>query len=181
VSELRYPNESREYREARDRLLKEEQQLIDKTKSVAASRRRLPLGGKLKEDYVFQWANDGKVGKHVKFSELFGDKNTLLIYSFMFGPNWDKPCPNCTSLVDGFDRASYQVTQYAAFVARQGPSRSDQCVGQATRMVADRAGFRLRVSVSGRLQVPGRLGRHAMAGDARIQETEREHLPLLGH
>ena len=71
----------------------------------------------MKEDYVFQWANDGKVGQRVKFSELFGDKNTLLLYSFMFGPNWDKPCPSCTSLVDGFDRTWYQVTRDAAFVA----------------------------------------------------------------
>jgi len=117
MSGLRYPNESREYRDARDRLLKEEQELIDKVKSVAARRRNLPPGGQLKEDYIFQWANDGKVGNRVKFSELFTDKDTLLLYSFMFGPNWDKPCPSCTSLVDGFDRTSYQVTRDAAFVA----------------------------------------------------------------
>jgi len=30
---------------------------------VAAKRRKLPLGGQLKEDCVFQWANDGKIGK----------------------------------------------------------------------------------------------------------------------
>ena len=53
----------------------------------------------------------------VKFSELLGDKNTLLLYSFMYGPSWDKPCPSCTSLVDGFDRTWYQVSQDAAFVA----------------------------------------------------------------
>src|SRR5919109_2345775 len=117
MGELRYPNESREYRDARDLLLKDEQDLIDKVKSVAAKRRTLPPGGQLKEDYTFQWANDGKVGKSVKFSELFADKNTLLLYSFMFGPSWDKPCPSCTSLVDGFDRSSYQVTRNAAFVA----------------------------------------------------------------
>src|SRR5215217_9233158 len=105
MSELRYPNESREYREARDQLLKDEQELIAKVKAVAAKRRTLPPGGALKEDYVFQCANEGKIGQEVKFSELFGDKDTLLLYSFMFGPNWDKPCPSCTSLVDGFDRA----------------------------------------------------------------------------
>src|SRR5262249_18638942 len=66
MSELRYPNESREYRDARDLLLNEEQELVEKVKSVAAKRRTLPLGGQLKEDYVFQWANDGKVGKRVK-------------------------------------------------------------------------------------------------------------------
>ena len=117
MSELRYPNESSAYRDARDALLKDEQELIDKTKAVAAKRRTLPLGGQLKEDYVFEWAVDGKVGRRAKFSELFGDKNTLLIYSFMFGPNWDNPCPSCTSLVDGFDRTAYQVTHDAAFVA----------------------------------------------------------------
>ena len=117
MSELRYPNESKGYRDARAALLKDEQELADKVKSVAEKRRKLPLGGQLKEDYVFQWANDGKVGKSVKFSELFADKDTLLLYSFMFGPTWDKPCPSCTSLVDGFDRTWYQVTQGASFVA----------------------------------------------------------------
>jgi predicted dithiol-disulfide oxidoreductase (DUF899 family) len=116
MSELQYPNESREYREARDALLKDEQELVDKVKSVAAKRRKLPTGGQLKKDYVFQWANDGKVGKPVKFSELFGTKNTLLLYSWMYGPHWDHPCPSCTSLMDGFDRAWYSVSQDAAFV-----------------------------------------------------------------
>jgi len=117
MRELRYPNESREYRDARESLLKDEQELVDKVRSVAERRRNLPPGGQLKEDYVFQWANDGKVGKTVKFSELFADKNTLLLYSFMFGPSWDNPCPSCTSLVDGFDRTWYQVTRDASFVA----------------------------------------------------------------
>jgi predicted dithiol-disulfide oxidoreductase (DUF899 family) len=110
-----YPNESKEYRKAREALLKEEQALVDLTKAVAAKRRTLPLGGELKEDYVFQWANDGKVGKRVKLSEIFGDKSTLLLYSFMYGPGWDNPCPSCTSLMDGFDRSAYQVTRDAAF------------------------------------------------------------------
>ena len=117
MSDLRYPNESREYREARNLLLKEERELVDKMKAVAARRRTLPRGGQLKEDYVFEWAVDGKVGQPVKFAELFGDKNTLLIYSFMFGPGWDNPCPSCTSLMDGFDRSWYQVSRDAAFVA----------------------------------------------------------------
>jgi len=125
VSELRYPNESQAYRDARNALLKEEQDLIAKTKAVADKRRQLPPGGALKEDYVFQWAGGGHAGKkpdrtlgeRVRFSELFGDKDTLLLYSFMFGPNWDKPCLSCTSLMDGFDRTWYSVAQNAAFAA----------------------------------------------------------------
>jgi predicted dithiol-disulfide oxidoreductase (DUF899 family) len=48
MSELRYPNESREYRDARKSLLKDEQELVDKVKSVAERRRNLPPGGQLK-------------------------------------------------------------------------------------------------------------------------------------
>ena len=60
---------------------------------------------------------NGKVGKKVRFSELFGDKSTLLLYSWMYGPNWDHPCPSCTSLMDGFDRTWYSVSKDAAFLA----------------------------------------------------------------
>lgn len=117
MTEPRYPNESKEYRKAREALLKDEQELVAKVKAVAEKRRKLPPGGELKQDYVFRWASNGKVGQPVKFSELFGDRRTLLIYSWMFGPSWDKPCPSCTSLMDGFDRAWYSVSQDAAFAA----------------------------------------------------------------
>ena len=115
MSEPRYPNESQEYREARNVLLREEEQLVKKVKEVAEMRRQLPRGGRLKEDYEFQWANEGKVGEPVHLSELFGDKSTLILYNFMFGPGWDNPCLSCTSLMDGFDRSAYQVSQDAAF------------------------------------------------------------------
>lgn len=110
-----YPNESAEYRKQRDALAAQEKELISRVKAVAEQRRKLPLGGELKEDYAFTWANNQKLGTPVRFSELFGNKDTLLLYSFMFGPSWDKPCPSCTSIVDGFDRMAYQVGQDAAF------------------------------------------------------------------
>ncbi|WP_109356282.1 DUF899 family protein [Sphingorhabdus sp. EL138] len=115
MSERRYPNESKEYRESRDALLKEEAALVDHVKAVAKLRRQLPLGGRLKEDYIFEWASNEKLGQNVKFSELFGSKDTLLLYSFMFGPSWDNPCPSCTSVVDALDRMAYSVSRDAAF------------------------------------------------------------------
>jgi predicted dithiol-disulfide oxidoreductase (DUF899 family) len=115
MSEQRYPNESPDYRKARDELLEEEKALVEQVKALAAKRRELPPGGKLKEDYEFTRANEGKVGEKVRMSELFGDKPTLLLYNFMFGPGWDNPCLSCTSLMDGFDRTAFQVSQDAAF------------------------------------------------------------------
>jgi predicted dithiol-disulfide oxidoreductase (DUF899 family) len=117
MGEARYPNESPAYRAAREALLKDEQELVARVKALAQRRRELPPGGELREDYVFHWASADKLGQPVRFSALFGDQNTLILYSFMFGPNWDNPCPSCTSLVDGFDRSWYQVSQNAAFVA----------------------------------------------------------------
>ncbi|MCZ6853521.1 MAG: DUF899 family protein [Gammaproteobacteria bacterium] len=116
MTEPLYPNETIQYRSARQALLAEEKVLVDQVKAVAEQRRKLPLGGRIKQDYNFKWATDDKLGENVKFSELFGDKDTLLLYSFMYGPNWDNACPSCTSLVDGFDRTAYQVTRDAAFV-----------------------------------------------------------------
>jgi predicted dithiol-disulfide oxidoreductase (DUF899 family) len=80
------------YRAARDKLLKEEITLRRQIEAVAVMRRKLPLGGSLKEDYVF---DDGGA---VRFSDLFADgKNTLLVYSFMFGPQMKAACTSCTS------------------------------------------------------------------------------------
>ena len=104
-------------------------------------RRGLPLAG-AERGLRLSVGQRRKVGQRVKFSELFGDKNTLLLYSFMFGPNWDNPCPSCTSLVDGFDR-TLVFGQSARRVRRnrQGAGGSNQRVGQETRMVADSAGL----------------------------------------
>ncbi len=115
MSATKYPNESAEYRAARDALLKEEEALIARVKAVAAQRRQLPAGGRIREDYVFVGANQDNLGQDIHLSELFGDKDTLLLYSYMFGPEWDKPCLSCTSLVDGFDRSALSVTHDVAF------------------------------------------------------------------
>ncbi len=116
MAEPQYPNESAEYRQAREALLAEEQALMDKVKAVAALRRKLPLGGEVQQDYVFVSANNSTLGEDLHFTDLFAGKPSLLIYSYMFGPDWDNPCPSCTSLVDGFDRASVPVSHNAAFV-----------------------------------------------------------------
>ena len=54
MEHLRYPNESTEYRAARNALLNEEIALRAQIETVAAKRRALPPGGKVSEDYVFE-------------------------------------------------------------------------------------------------------------------------------
>ena len=79
---VRFPNESGRYREARDALLAEEIELRRHIERVAAQRRALPPGGTVPMDYAFV-AENGPV----LFSGLFGDKETLVVYSYMLGQN----------------------------------------------------------------------------------------------
>ena len=111
LHEIRFPGETPEYRTARDRLLRAELELRERIEAVAALRRELPPGGPLKEDYRFEELAAG--GKPtVRFSELFGaGKSSLLVYSFMYGPDADHPCPMCTSFLDGLDRYALHVEQ----------------------------------------------------------------------
>jgi len=105
-----FPGESRRYRTARNRLLDAETELRRQVERVARMRRKLPLGGPLKEDYVF----DAGAGRRVKLSELFREgKDTLLIYSYMFGPQMERPCPMCTSFLDSIEGAVDHFTQRA--------------------------------------------------------------------
>ena len=111
---FRYPNESDEYRAARDALLDAEVKLRALTEEVAAQRRALPRGGKLAQDYVFTRVGPGGETRSVPFADLFADHSTLMLYSYMFGADWDAPCPSCTSLIDGWQAQLHSLTKRVA-------------------------------------------------------------------
>jgi predicted dithiol-disulfide oxidoreductase (DUF899 family) len=104
MSELRFPNESTEYRAARDKLLEAEIDLRAQVERVAAMRRALPSGGTLKEDYAFDELSCGGTVRQVRLSELFeAGKDSLFVYNLMYGPKMANPCPMCSSIVDGLN------------------------------------------------------------------------------
>lgn len=106
---VRYPNESEEYRRARDALLAEEIELRRHIERVAEQRRALPPGGEVKKNYRFK----GEQG-HASFADLFGDKDTLVVYSYMYGPQRERPCPMCTSLLSAWDGEVPDMLQQVA-------------------------------------------------------------------
>jgi len=106
---LRFPNESADYRRARTELLAEEIELRRHIERVAEMRRALPPGGEVTTSYRFQ----GERGP-VSFAELFGDKQTLVTYSYMFGPERQRPCPMCTSLLSAWDGEALDIQQRVA-------------------------------------------------------------------
>jgi predicted dithiol-disulfide oxidoreductase (DUF899 family) len=140
---ITFPGESREYRAARDRLLGQEIELRRAMEAVAAARRELPPGGRVKEDYVFQGAGADGEPTDVRLSQLFEPgKNSLLIYSFMFPrdpcdqtpgppagetarlPLAEGPCPSCTALLDQLDGAAEHASPHVNFaVVAKAPLR----------------------------------------------------------
>ena len=108
-SSVRFLNESPEYREARRALLAEEIELRRHIERVAEMRRALPPGGEVLKDYRFV----GEQGP-VRFAELFGEKQTLVTYSYMYGPTWERPCPMCTSFLSALDGEARDLEQRVA-------------------------------------------------------------------
>jgi predicted dithiol-disulfide oxidoreductase (DUF899 family) len=115
---IRFPNESLDYRTARDALLQREIRLRREMESVAAELRALPPGGEVPEDYLFDCIGEDGARATVPMSGLFRGSDTLMIYHYMFprhtqdirpGPTRgvtaelslpEGPCPSCTALID---------------------------------------------------------------------------------
>ena len=133
--DVAFPGESAEYRAARARLLEQEIELRRAMGAAAASRRSLPPGGPVPEDYIFQGVRDDGAVADVRLSELFAPgKNSLVVYSFMFprdpgdgspGPATgqtalldlaESPSPSCTALLDQLDGAAEHAGQHINLV-----------------------------------------------------------------
>jgi predicted dithiol-disulfide oxidoreductase (DUF899 family) len=115
---ISFPNETPEYRTARNALLHKEIALRRQMEAVAAELRRLPAGGIVPEDYVFDAIGADGTPQRVKMSELFRGGDALMVYHYMFprhsqdqrpGPTRgamanvplaEGPCPSCTALID---------------------------------------------------------------------------------
>jgi predicted dithiol-disulfide oxidoreductase (DUF899 family) len=103
---VRFPNESADYRRARTALLAEEIELRRHIERVANLRRALPPGGEVTGEYRFE-DEGGPQG----FGDLFGDKDTLVAYSYMFGPERARPCPMCTNLLGALEGNGADILQ----------------------------------------------------------------------
>ena len=127
---ITFPNESPEYRKARDGLLGRERELRVLMEAVAAERRALPPGGEVTTDYVFASTKRDGGPLELRLRDLFAPAHdTLAIYNFMFPrdagderpgpvdgatarlPLKQGPCPSCTALLDQLEGAARHATQ----------------------------------------------------------------------
>lgn len=112
---VRFPGESPSYRAARNKLLDAEIEMRRAIEAAAAQRRTLPLGGEIPENYRFHEIVRAPGGEEIRaatISELFArGMNSLIVYSFMYGPEMARPCPLCTSIIDALDGEAPHVVQ----------------------------------------------------------------------
>ena len=104
-----WPGEDRAYRDARNALLEAELALREQVERVAALRRELPPGG-LANDYLFEGASGP-----ISLVQLFGDHDTLIVYSYMFGADASQPCPMCTAYLDSVEGSIPHIERRARF------------------------------------------------------------------
>jgi len=90
---------------ARVRLLDKEKDLTRRRDQLSAERRELPWV-QVEKAYVF----DGPEGEQT-LADLFDGRSQLLVYHFMFGPEWEQGCPSCSFLSDHFDGANWHLPQ----------------------------------------------------------------------
>ncbi len=101
-----------EWLAARKELLAKEKQLTSQRDALNAERRRLPMV-EIEKDYTF----DGPEGT-VRLGDLFEGRPQLIVYHFMFHPDWEDGCPSCSAGTDElspgfFEHLHTRDTSYA--------------------------------------------------------------------
>jgi predicted dithiol-disulfide oxidoreductase (DUF899 family) len=94
-----------EWLAARKAHLAEEKAFTRARDELSRKRRALPWE-KVEKNYLF----DGPNGKET-LADLFGGKSQLIVYHFMFGPDWEEGCPSCSLLADHFDGSAIHLAQ----------------------------------------------------------------------
>jgi predicted dithiol-disulfide oxidoreductase (DUF899 family) len=86
-----------EWLAARRALMEKEKAFTRERDALSEARRALPWV-KVEKDYAFE-SNSGRKS----LADLFGSRNQLIVYHFMFHPDWNAGCKSCSFWADNFD------------------------------------------------------------------------------
>ena len=90
-----------DWQTVRDELMAEEKEATRALDALAAKRRRLPMV-RVDKEYVFE-GPDGPA----TLADLFEGRRQLIVYHFMFGPGWERPCEGCSSFTDNIGNLAH--------------------------------------------------------------------------
>jgi predicted dithiol-disulfide oxidoreductase (DUF899 family) len=88
-----------EWISSRRELLREEKEFTRLRDRLSQKRRELPWE-RVDKPYVFEGPNGRET-----LPQLFGGRSQLVVYHFMFGPDWENPCKSCSFWADSFERS----------------------------------------------------------------------------
>ncbi len=91
---------------ARIELLKAEKELTRRSDELARQRQELPWV-RIAKEYRFE-TDEGKAS----LADLFKGRSQLLVYHFMFGPDYSAGCPNCSAIADGFNGCAVHLANH---------------------------------------------------------------------
>src|ERR687884_530092 len=91
---------------ARLALLEEEKELTRRSDELARRRRELPWV-RVDKGYTFETEEGG-----ASLADLFRGRSQLLVYHFMFGPDYEAGCPSCSAIADGFNRSHVHLANH---------------------------------------------------------------------
>lgn len=94
-----------EWTDARRELLRREKEFTRLRDEIVEARQALPWE-RVETEYIF----DGPNGPE-SLSDLFGEASQLIVYHFMFGPDWDEGCISCSFLADHFNPITIHIEQ----------------------------------------------------------------------
>src|ERR1700676_4236521 len=147
---------------ARLGLLEEEKELTRRSDQLARRRQELPWV-RVDKEYRFE-TDEGSA----LLADLFRGRSQLLVYHFMFGPDYTAGCPSCSAIADGFDRSVVHLANHdVTLSAVSRAAREARCV-----QAPDGMDVSMGVLVRRRLQLRFQCLAHRRAtarGDRRIQ------------
>ena len=119
---------SEDWLAARKRLLEQEKQFTRLRDELSASRRALPW---VRVDKAYEFEGpEGRVG----FADLFGPRSQLLVYHFMFAPEWEKPCKSCSFWADGYNGVTAHLEQRDTRLVAISRAPREKLAARAQRM-----------------------------------------------
>lgn len=117
-----------EWRTARLQLLEAEKELTRKSDELARRRQALPWVP-VERQYRFET----EAGER-SLRELFGGRSQLLVYHFMFGPDYEAGCPSCSAIADGFDGIAAHLANHDVSLWAVSRAPLERLIGYRRRM-----------------------------------------------
>jgi len=113
---------------ARLELLKAEKELTRRSDELARQRQQLPW---VRVDKEYRFETDSG---SATLSDLFGGRSQLLIYHFMFGPDYSAGCPSCSAIADGFAGFAVHLANHDVMLWAVSRAKLAQLQGYKRRM-----------------------------------------------